>query len=57
MIDATGDYNGDGKSDLLRRHTTSGTVAVWFLNGLQVSSSASFGNVGLDWTIQALNAN
>jgi hypothetical protein len=52
----TGDFNGDGKSDILWRDTNTGTVAIWFMNGLQVSSAASVGAEGLDWTIQGLNA-
>jgi hypothetical protein len=29
----TGDYNGDGKSDILWRHATRGEVRVWLMNG------------------------
>jgi len=29
----TVDFNGDGKTDLLWQHATSGTVAVWLMNG------------------------
>jgi hypothetical protein len=54
-IAVTGDFNGDRKSDILWRDAT-GNVAVWFMNGLQVSSSAGLGAVGTDWTIQGLNA-
>jgi hypothetical protein len=41
----TGDFNGDGKHDLLWRDS-SGNTAIWLLNGLQVSSSAGIGNLG-----------
>jgi hypothetical protein len=34
----TGDYNGDGMSDLLWRDT-SGNIAMWFLNGTAVGST------------------
>ena len=50
----TGDFNGDGKSDILWTDT-SGDVALWFMNGLQVSSSAEVGTV-TGWTIQGTNA-
>ena len=30
--------------------------AIWFMRGLRVTSSASLGTVGLNWTIQTLNA-
>jgi serralysin len=31
----TGDYNGDGKSDILLRDNL-GNTAIWFMNGLQI---------------------
>jgi len=39
----TGDFNGDGKSDILWQDT-SGNVAIWFMNGAQ-ASGAGVGNV------------
>jgi len=51
----TGDYNGDGKSDILWTDT-SGNIAVWFMNGATMLSTASLGNVGTSWTVQAQNA-
>jgi hypothetical protein len=56
IIAETGDYNGDGKSDILWRDTSTGTVVIWFMNGLQISSSSSLGVVPTNWTIQGLNA-
>jgi probable HAF family extracellular repeat protein len=54
----TGDYNGDGASDILWRDNQ-GNFSIWFLaacgNVACVSSSAGVGNVG-GWTLQALNA-
>jgi hypothetical protein len=52
-----GDFNGDGQSDLLWRNTTTGQTAIWFLNGVQVSSTAGVATVGTDWVIQNVNAN
>jgi FG-GAP repeat len=51
----TGDYNGDGKSDLLWRDT-SGNTAMWFMNGATISSSAGLGNVSTVWTVQSAHA-
>ena len=48
---ATPDFNGDGKGDILWRHT-SGLVSAWLMNGASVSSSGSPISVGIDWTIQ-----
>jgi hypothetical protein len=50
----TGDYNGDGKSDILWRDT-SGDVGIWFMNGAQ-AQFASVGNVPTAWSIQSANA-
>ena len=33
----TGDFNGDGKTDILFENA-SGVVAIWFMNGIQVAS-------------------
>jgi len=46
-----GDYNGDGQADILWRHT-SGTVAIWFLNGTSVIGSGVLSGVGPEWQIQ-----
>jgi hypothetical protein len=51
----TGDYNGDGKSDI-RWHDNSGNTAIWFMNGLQIGSTAGLGNMPTSWTIQGKNA-
>jgi len=45
-----GDFNGDGKADILWRHS-SGDVAIWLMNGSSVVSAVVVGNVSLDWTI------
>src|SRR5260370_37781168 len=44
------DFNGDGKADWLWRDT-SGNVAMWFLNGTQVTQSAGVGNVPCAWSV------
>ena len=57
IVTETGDFNGDGKSDLLWRNTTTGDAAIWFMNGVALSSAASLGVIGTDWVIQGVNAN
>jgi hypothetical protein len=52
----TGDYNADGKSDILWRNTTTGQVVVWFINGTATSGGGSPGSATIDWQIQAMNA-
>jgi uncharacterized repeat protein (TIGR03803 family) len=54
----TGDFNGDGMSDILWQDT-SGDVAIWEMNGTAVSNSSSTYVSTLSrstWTIQSLNS-
>jgi hypothetical protein len=51
----TGDYNGDGMSDLLWLDTN-GNIAMWFMNGVAVSSSASVGKITTNWAVESVNA-
>ena len=48
-IAQTGDYNGDGKSDILWEDN-SANLAVWYMNGAQIASTAGLGNVA-GWTV------
>jgi hypothetical protein len=56
-IQLTGDYNGDGFSDILWRDTSS-NVALWEMNGIAVLNvnSSFLGNVPSQWSIQRLSA-
>jgi len=47
------DSNGDGKTDILRRHT-SGALIMSLMNGASVVGSADSGIVPPDWTIVAI---
>jgi hypothetical protein len=51
----TGDFNGDGKSDILW-HDTSGDAAIWFMNGTTVSSGVGLGTIPTSWSIQGVGA-
>ena len=46
----TGDYNGDGHSDI-RFQNSSGEVAIWELNATSVVGTASLGNPGPSWHV------
>ena len=50
-----GDFNGDGKSDILWRGPND-EVSIWFMNGTQIVSAPDFINVPTSWTIQGVNA-
>jgi hypothetical protein len=42
---ATGDFNGDGKTDLLFLNSTTNGVAVWEMNGTQVMANPQIGTI------------
>ena len=46
----TGDFNGDGRSDILFQNS-SGEVDIWSINGTTVISSASIANPGPTWHV------
>jgi hypothetical protein len=51
---ATADFNADGKPDILWRHTTSGQLRVWTMNGalrLQELETAPNGLADLNWRV------
>jgi FG-GAP-like repeat len=45
-----GDFNGDGKADILWRDT-SGNIAIWFMNGVTITSGAAVGNLATTWSV------
>ena len=51
VVQGVGDFNGDGKIDILWRDTNSGALAIWFTNGTQVTSGASVGALASNWSV------
>ena len=53
QIQQIGDYDADGKSDILWRHD-SGQIYIWEMNGLVVKSEGGVAHAGVpnDWHIQ-----
>jgi hypothetical protein len=53
MVSATtarGDFNGDGKADILWQHT-SGARAIWLMNGTTLQSTVRLATVATSWSI------
>jgi hypothetical protein len=48
------DLNGDGKTDLVWRNNSSGLVAVWLMNGLNIAASGFPAGVPLVWQIEGV---
>jgi len=51
-VSALGDLDGDGKTDLIWRHTD-GTTYLWTMNGLAVSGYLPIANPGGAWQLAA----
>jgi hypothetical protein len=51
VIQGIGDFDGDGKSDILWRNGTGG-VEVWLMNGTATSATGSPGSLKGDWQIE-----
>ena len=51
MIAGTGDFNGDGNSDILWYNTATGQVLIWLLSGTSVIGGGSPGSAPSPWTI------
>jgi FG-GAP-like repeat len=54
-VAGTGDFNGNGMSDILWRNAN-GDTSIWLMNGAQVSSAVDFGIVPTSWVVQAAGA-
>jgi hypothetical protein len=46
-----GDFNGDGKADILWVNNDNGNLAIYLMNGTTVTSSATFGHLPNGWFV------
>ncbi len=46
-----GDFNGDGKADLLWQNTGTGQRSLWLMNGLTATGGVDLGTVPMEWVI------
>ena len=44
-IAQTGDFNADGKSDVLLYHSASGTISAWLMNSATITSFVGIGSL------------
>jgi hypothetical protein len=54
--DLTGDFNGNGKSDIVWTNNSTGARSIWFMNGGVLASSTNLGTVATTFQIQSKNA-
>jgi hypothetical protein len=52
----TGDFNGDGRSDVLWYNTSSGQLVEWLLSSSSVIGGGSPGSAASPWQIQGMNS-
>jgi hypothetical protein len=50
-IAGTGDFNGNGTTDILWRNNSTGDVQIWFMSGGRHSSSVDLGVIPISWAI------
>jgi hypothetical protein len=55
-IVGVGDFNGDGKADILWQNSTSGEIYIWLMNGISIASQGEVGVVSPSsgWVIQGV---
>ncbi|NJM47005.1 MAG: VCBS repeat-containing protein [Alkalinema sp. RU_4_3] len=46
------DFDGDGKGDVVWRHKSSQSFAVWYMDGVAIKSSRTFSGIGDAWDIR-----
>ena len=52
VIQGTGDFDGNGTSDILWRNSGTGDVYIWLMNGTTIAGQGDLGVITSDWVIQ-----
>jgi len=52
QIKGVGDFDGDGNDDIMWRNSGSGSVYLWLMNGLTISSQGTVGTLPIAWNWQ-----
>ncbi len=53
-VAATGDFNGDGRDDIVWRNQTTGVTTMWLMNGTAIGGgSGTFATIAAPWTVAA----
>jgi FG-GAP-like repeat len=55
-VEGTGDFNGDGNSDVLWRQDGSGQTYIWEMNGLQIQGEGGVAHAAVtnDWHVEGV---
>ena len=51
VVAGTGDFNGDGKSDILWRNTVTGETYIYLMDGLTLLPGGYLPTVVTDWIV------
>ena len=51
---AVDDFNGDCKSDILWRNSSTGEVDLWLMNGTSISSGTDLGTISTAWSVAGI---
>jgi hypothetical protein len=51
-IDGVGDFDRDGRTDIVWREGSTGAVGIWLMDGMNLRSVAIPTTAGADWVIQ-----